>query len=325
MKLVIENICKDFTNNRGKALSVLQDINLTVNKEEFVALVGPSGCGKSTLLNIASGLLEPTSGTVKFTEVEAGYEPRMSIVFQETGLFPWRNVHDNIAFGLETAGMPVNEREERIKHYIELVGLKGFEKSFPHQLSGGMRQRVGFAVGSLIGLAVGLVTGTSALADKIGNPIVNALYPIPKIALLPLFILWLGIGELSKVTIIAMGVFFPVAMNTYSGVKNVDTLLIKVAVSFNASWWKTMKSVVLPNALPMIFAGLRLAAGTSLLLLVAAEMIAAQVGIGALILHYGDLMITDSLMAGVIVLSLLGLIFNLLLQWIERKAVPWKN
>ncbi len=184
---------------------------------------------------------------------------------------------------------------------------------------------LGFVIGSLIGLATGLVTGTSALADKIGNPLVNALYPIPKIALLPLFILWLGIGELSKVTIIAMGVFFPVAMNTYSGVKNVDTLLIKVAVSFNAGWWKTMQSVVLPNALPMIFAGLRLAAGTSLLLLVAAEMIAAQVGIGALILHYGDLMITDRLMAGVIVLSLLGLIFNLLLQWLERKAVPWKN
>lgn len=184
---------------------------------------------------------------------------------------------------------------------------------------------MGFAVGSILGLAVGLVTGTSALADKIGNPIVNALYPIPKIALLPLFILWLGIGELSKITIIAMGVFFPVAMNTYSGVKNVDPLLIKVAVSFNASWWKTMKSVVLPNALPMIFAGLRLAAGTSLLLLVAAEMIAAQEGIGALILHYGDLMITERLMAGVIVLSLLGLVFNLILQWLEKKIIPWKN
>ena len=182
----------------------------------------------------------------------------------------------------------------------------------------------GFFIGSLVGLAVGLVTGTSALMDKIGNPIVNAIYPIPKIALLPLFILWLGIGELSKVTIIALGVFFPVAMNTYSGVKNVDTLLLKVAASFNASWWMTMKSVVLPNALPMIFAGLRLAAGTSLLLLVAAEMIAAQVGIGALILHYGDLMITDRLMAGVIVLSLLGLVFNLILQFLERKAIPWK-
>jgi NitT/TauT family transport system permease protein len=182
----------------------------------------------------------------------------------------------------------------------------------------------GIFIGSLVGLAVGLVTGTSALMDKIGTPIVNAIYPIPKIALLPLFILWLGIGELSKVTIIALGVFFPVAMNTYSGVKNVDTLLLKVAASFNASWWMTMKSVVLPNALPMIFAGLRLAAGTSLLLLVAAEMIAAQVGIGALILHYGDLMITDRLMAGVIVLSLLGLVFNLILQFLERKAIPWK-
>ena len=182
----------------------------------------------------------------------------------------------------------------------------------------------GFFIGSLVGLAVGLVTGTSALMDKIATPIVNAIYPIPKIALLPLFILWLGIGELSKVTIIALGVFFPVAMNTYSGVKNVDTLLLKVAASFNASWWMTMKSVVLPNALPMIFAGLRLAAGTSLLLLVAAEMIAAQVGIGALILHYGDLMITDRLMAGVIVLSLLGLVFNLILQFLERKAIPWK-
>lgn len=181
----------------------------------------------------------------------------------------------------------------------------------------------GFVIGSAIGLAVGLFTGTSALIDRIASPIVNVLYPIPKIALLPLFILWLGIGELSKVTIIAMGVFFPVAMNTYSGVKNVDPLLIKVAVSFNASRRMTLQKVVLPAALPMIFAGLRLAAGTSLLLLVAAEMIAAQEGIGALILHYGDLMITDRLMAGVIVLSLLGLIFNLLLQWAENRAIPW--
>ena len=189
----------------------------------------------------------------------------------------------------------------------------------------GVSLLMGFFLGSAFGLFVGLVTGTSALADRIANPIVNALYPIPKIALLPLFILWLGIGEVSKVTIIALGVFFPVAMNTYSGVKNVDTLLIKVAVSFHAGWGYTMKNVVLLYALPMIFAGLRIAAGTALLLLVAAEMIAAEQGIGALILHYGDLMITDRLMAGVIVLSVLGLIFNLFLQFLERKLVPWNR
>lgn len=184
---------------------------------------------------------------------------------------------------------------------------------------------VGFAVGGIFGLIVGLVTGTSALADRMANPIVNALYPIPKIALLPLFILWLGIGELSKVTIIALGVFFPIAMNTYSGVKNVDPLLIKVAVSFNAGWVYTMRCVVLPYALPMIFAGLRIAAGTALLLLVAAEMIAAEKGIGALILHYGDLMITDRLMAGVIVLSLLGLLFSLALERLEKYLIPWNK
>jgi len=184
---------------------------------------------------------------------------------------------------------------------------------------------LGFALGALLGLAVGLITGSAALFDRVLSPVVNALYPIPKIALLPLFILWLGIGELSKVTIIALGVFFPVAMNTYSGVKNVDPLLLRVSASFGASWWLTMKAVILPHALPMIFTGFRIAAGTSLLLLVAAEMIAAERGIGALILHYGDLMLTDRLMAGVIVLSLLGLIFNQLLRFAERRAVPWKN
>ena len=96
-------------------------------------------------------------------------------------------------------------------------------------------------------------------------------------------------------------------------------------MSFKASWWFTMKNVVLPAALPMIFAGLRIAAGTALLLLVAAEMIAAEQGIGALILHYGDLMITERLMAGVIVLSLLGLVFSLTLEWLERRFVPWQR
>ncbi len=145
MKLVIENINKNFTTAQGKTLPVLQDINLTINKEEFVALVGPSGCGKSTLLNLTAGLLEPTNGTIKFTEVEGNRKPRMSIVFQETGLFPWRSVAENVAFGLEAEGFPADKSKERIAHYIELVGLKGFEKSYPHQLSGGMRQRVGIA------------------------------------------------------------------------------------------------------------------------------------------------------------------------------------
>lgn len=145
MKLVIDNVSKSFVSRTGHNLPVLQDINLTVNEEEFVALVGPSGCGKSTLLNITAGLLAPTSGSASFTHLPQGHVPRTGIVFQETGLFPWRSVYDNIAFGLEAIGVPRQEQKDRISHYINLVGLTGFEKALPHHLSGGMRQRVGIA------------------------------------------------------------------------------------------------------------------------------------------------------------------------------------
>jgi len=181
----------------------------------------------------------------------------------------------------------------------------------------------GFVIGSIAGIVLGLATGFFRLAEAVGNPIVHALYPIPKIALLPLIILWLGIGELSKVTIISLGVFFPVIINTYSGVKNVDPLLIKAAVAFRASRLSIIRKVILPGALPVIFAGLKLAAGTSLLLLVAAEMIAAKEGIGAMILHYGDLMLTTKLMVGVLALSLLGIAFNYSLNWLEKQLISW--
>ena len=184
---------------------------------------------------------------------------------------------------------------------------------------------IGFLTGSIAGIILGLLLGFSKLADAMGNPVVYALYPIPKLALLPLIILWLGIGELSKISIIALGVFFPVVINTYSGVKNLDPLLIKVAVSFKTTKYKMIHKVILPGAMPIIFAGLKLAAGTALLLLVAAEMIAAKEGIGAMILHYGDLMLTTKLMVGILTLSLLGFIFNHFLQWLERRVIPWKN
>ncbi len=186
------------------------------------------------------------------------------------------------------------------------------------------RIALGYTIGCLAGIILGLLTGMSKLADSVGTPIIYALYPIPKIALLPLIILWLGIGEVSKVTVISLGVFFPVVINTYSGVKNVDPLFIKVAISFHASRWNLIRKVILPGALPVIFAGLKLAAGTSLLMLVAAEMIAAQEGIGAMILHYGDLMMTTKLMVGVIILSILGILFTNSLQFLEKKIIPWK-
>ena len=183
---------------------------------------------------------------------------------------------------------------------------------------------LGFGLGALLGVTVGLAVGFWSLAEAVGNPLIAATFPIPKIALLPLLILWLGIGEASKVAVILLGVFFPMAINTYTGVRTADPLLIRAAVSFGAGRLSLIRKVLLPSALPMIFAGLRLGAGTALLLLVAAEMIAANSGIGALVLNAQNLMETTKLMVGIVLLSLLGVCSHWLLARLERLAIPWR-
>ena len=114
MKLVIDNVSKSFVSRTGHNLPVLQDINLTVNEEEFVALVGPSGCGKSTLLNITAGLLAPTSGSASFTHLPQGPCTAHRHCFSGNGAFPWRSVYDNIAFGLEAMGVPKSRTKKAV-------------------------------------------------------------------------------------------------------------------------------------------------------------------------------------------------------------------
>ncbi len=182
----------------------------------------------------------------------------------------------------------------------------------------------GFVIGVLAGVTLGLLLGFFRWIDAVFMPIVYSFYPIPKIALLPLFILWLGIGEAPKITLIAIGVFFPVVINTYSGVKNVDRSLIKAAVTFGAKPLNIIRKVIFPASLPTILAGIKVAAGYSMVLLVTAEMIAAEKGIGSMIMHFGNLMMPTNLMVGVVILSVLGLTINRLLELAERKLLPWK-
>jgi NitT/TauT family transport system ATP-binding protein len=134
-----------FTRN-GSAHAVLKDIGLQVRDGEFVAIVGPSGCGKTTLLRLAAGLDQPTSGEVRVGGVEVdGPGPDRAVVFQQFALFPWKTVAENIEFGLRCKAMPPAQRAERIGHYVKLMGLQGREDAYPHQLSGGMQQRVAIA------------------------------------------------------------------------------------------------------------------------------------------------------------------------------------
>ena len=141
----VENLWMTFPGKRkGEQVNVLENVGLRVRRGEFVCIVGTSGCGKSTLLNIIGGFLQQTSGKVLVEgKAVAGPDPKRIFVFQENGVFPWLTVQDNVAFGL--AGKAERERRETVAHYIEMVGLTGFEKSYPRELSGGMRQRVEIA------------------------------------------------------------------------------------------------------------------------------------------------------------------------------------
>jgi NitT/TauT family transport system ATP-binding protein len=140
--------CQDVScayDGRLGSLLALEGVSFSVRPSEFVCVVGPSGCGKSTLLKIIAGLLEPTSGRVMFEGGVDGGRPRGGLVFQEHGTFPWMSVLDNVAFGLEMLGVGRAERRERAMEYIRRVGLAAFARHYPHELSVGMRQRVGIA------------------------------------------------------------------------------------------------------------------------------------------------------------------------------------
>ena len=131
-----------------KKLTALRDISLTVNRGEFVVLVGPSGCGKTTFINAIAGLVDPWEGSIEVNgRPVAGPGPDRAMVFQDYALMPWRTVESNIRmpFEMQSLGISKEEIDERVRRYIELVDLKGFEKSFPYELSGGMKQRVGIA------------------------------------------------------------------------------------------------------------------------------------------------------------------------------------
>lgn len=142
-KVVIRGVNKTFRRREGD-LVVLQDVDLSVKPGEFVCLLGPSGCGKSTLLNIVGGFDAPTAGTVEIDgQPVHGPDPRRVFVFQEYGIFPWASVWDNVGLGLRKR--PKDEQARIIRHYVDLVGLKGFEKTYPAELSGGMKQRVAVA------------------------------------------------------------------------------------------------------------------------------------------------------------------------------------
>ncbi len=187
------------------------------------------------------------------------------------------------------------------------------------------RLAIGWSLGTVGGVALGIAVGVSSLARAPGMAVVSALFPIPKIALVPLFIIWFGIGEGSKVATLAFGVFFPTVINTAAGIDALPRGLIRMGQSFGLSRGAILGKIVLPGALPAILSGFRVTTSIAIILLVAAEMIGAQNGIGAFVLQAGNLYDTDNLLAGIVVLSLLGLTVAWVVGRLERWLLAWRG
>ncbi len=183
---------------------------------------------------------------------------------------------------------------------------------------------VGATLGVSVGVSVGILIGLFTYVRSGLVPVVAALFPIPKIALLPLFVIWFGIDEGSKYALIAFGTFTPTVVATYGAVDNVDRTLIRMGQSFGLGWVSIVRKIVLPGAMPGILSGLRISLAIAIILLVAAEMLGAEYGIGAYILEAGALYDLERLFAGVAILSVLGIVVSSVIGLVERRLLRWR-
>lgn len=184
---------------------------------------------------------------------------------------------------------------------------------------------LGFIAGSVPGVLLGVAMGLSPLVRSAIEPMIQATYPIPKLAIMPLILLVFGLGETSKVFTIAIGVFYLVVINSMAGVLHIEKIYLDVAKNFGADRKDYYLTVALPGALPMIFTGLKLGMGMALILVVAAEMSAAKAGVGWMIWRAYDMFAIEQMFVALIVLSVLGYLFSIALDLAEHWIIPWKR
>jgi NitT/TauT family transport system permease protein len=183
----------------------------------------------------------------------------------------------------------------------------------------------GFVIGTVPGVMIGLAMGLFWPVRVFLMPLATAIYAVPKIAILPLVIIAFGIGELSKIMIVAISIFFLIALSTMSGVLAIDTQFRDVASNLGANRWQMFFTVALPGSLPAIFTGMRLALGFALIVIVGTEFLAASKGIGYVIWQNYQILRIREMFVGLIITGLLGWLMNLVLDLAERILVPWRN
>ena len=219
------------------------------------------------------------------------------------------------------SNLTIPKPSDVFKNFVELYasGLL-----WTHLVPSLSRFVIGSIIGVTIGVSLGIAIGLFSYVRAGLVPFIAALFPVPKIALLPLFVIWFGIDETSKYALIAFGTFTPMVVATYGAVDNVDRTLIRMGQSFNLSWFSIVRKIVLPGAMAGILSGLRIALAIAIILLVAAEMLGAEYGIGAYILEAGSLYDLERLFTGVAILSILGVVVNTAIGFVEKRLLSWR-
>ncbi len=186
------------------------------------------------------------------------------------------------------------------------------------------RALVGLAIGGSLGFIFGLLNGTFPLSERLFDSSFQMIRNIPHLALLPLVILWFGIGETARLFLVAFGVFFPLYLNTYHGVRSIDPKLREMGIVYGLSKWGLFRHIIFPGALPSILVGLRYALGVMWLTLIVAESLASNAGIGHLTMNAREFMQTDVLVMGIVIYALLGKLADIIARLIERRSLRWQ-
>ncbi len=222
------------------------------------------------------------------------------------------------ASGLEFLLGPI----EVAKHFIAALGGAELYANIGASLG---RALPGFAIGSALGIALGLAAGVARGLDRALSPVIFLTYPVPKIVMLPLFMIWFGIGDLSKVLIIALACFYPVFINAYYGARATQKVLVWSAMNMGAGRWRLFRRVVVPSALPQIFAGLRVSLALSFIVMFAAEMINARSGLGQMIRVAENCLRFDLMYVSLVAIAILGFAADWLLGAARKRALAWQG
>lgn len=206
-----------------------------------------------------------------------------------------------------------------------LTGQANDKPLWQHFLASMFRVFSAFFLACVTAIPIGIAMGMSRWARGIFDPPLEFYRPLPPLAYLPLIIIWFGIDELPKVLLIFLSCFAPLALAARSGMRSAAQEQINAAYSMGASYWQVVRHVVLPAAMPEILVGMRIAIGFGWTTLVAAEMVAANMGLGQMVLNASNFLRTDIVIMGIVVIGVVAYLFDLLMRWVERRVVPWKG